>query len=84
VSALVIAAIDQQRALIEYQNEVVFFVGSFVISTERALSTSPQFNMFKALAPPRSQRHFVRRMILLLTLWTAAQPGRECHGFGWC
>jgi integrase/recombinase XerD len=41
---------DEVRdALIEYRNEVLSFTGPFVISTERALSTSPQaiVNMFQ-------------------------------------
>jgi integrase/recombinase XerD len=41
---------DEVRdALIEYRKEVVSFTGPFVISTERALSTSPQaiVNMFQ-------------------------------------
>jgi integrase/recombinase XerD len=41
---------DEVRdALIEYRNLVVSFAGPFVISTERALSTSPQaiVNMFQ-------------------------------------
>ena len=41
---------DEVRdALIEYRNQVLSFTGPFVISTERALSTSPQaiVNMFQ-------------------------------------
>jgi integrase/recombinase XerD len=41
---------DEVRdALIEYSNQVASFAGPFVISTERALSTSPQaiVNMFQ-------------------------------------
>jgi integrase/recombinase XerD len=49
-SGRVIPLNDEVRdALIEYRNEVLSFAGPFVISTERALSTSPQaiVNMFQ-------------------------------------
>jgi integrase/recombinase XerD len=40
---------EVREALIEYRNEVTSFAGPYVISTERALSTSPQaiVNMFQ-------------------------------------
>jgi integrase len=40
---------DVRDALIEYRNQVISFAGPFVISTERALCTSPQaiVNMFQ-------------------------------------